>query len=233
MNIIAAIFARGGSKGLPGKNIKLLNGKPLIAWAIEQALEVTNIKRVIVSTDSKEIVDISLQYGAEVPFLRPKELATDTSPEWLSWRHLLNYLKEKEGSLPDVMISLPTTSPLRIPGDIDNCINEIQKPNTDVVITVSEARRSPYFNMVKEKGKGYFELFSSLPSTISRRQDSPPVYDMATIAYALKPSFILKHNSIFDGNVRAVVIPTERAIDIDTEFDFELAEYIMKKSQSK
>lgn len=231
MNIIATIFARAGSKGLPGKNIKLLNGKPLIAWAIEQSLAIPRIDRVIVSTDSNEIAEISLKYGAEVPFLRPKKLATDKSPEWLSWQHLLNYLRENEGQLPDIMISVPTTSPLRIPDDIENCIDEYLKPNTDVVITVSEARRNPYFNMVKKKEKGYFELVAELPSSISRRQDSPVVYDMTTIVYALRPTFVLKHNSIFDGKVRAIVIPGERAIDIDTEFDFELADYLMSKTQ--
>ena len=99
MNIIAFVFARGGSKGLPGKNIKILNGKPLIAWSIEHAKKVNRIGKVIVSTDSDEIARIAKEYGAEVPFMRPLELATDESPEWLSWQHGLKYLKITNNNL--------------------------------------------------------------------------------------------------------------------------------------
>ena len=107
MKVIAFIFARGGSKGLPGKNVRSLAGKPLIAWSIEHARAVERIDRIIVSTDSKEIADVARQNGAEVPFMRPKDLSSDTSPEWLAWRHALNYLLETEGTLPDVATRLP------------------------------------------------------------------------------------------------------------------------------
>lgn len=127
MNAIAFIFARGGSKGLPGKNIRTLESKPLIAWSIEQALAIKRIKRVIVSTDSEEIAAISRVYGAEVPFIRPAELARDDSPEWLAWRHALNYIRETLGLLPDVMVSVPATAPLRSSVDIDNCLDEYEK----------------------------------------------------------------------------------------------------------
>ena len=109
MTIVAFIFARGGSKGLCGKNILPLAGKPLIAWSIEQALSVSRIDRVIVSTDSTEIAAIALKNGAEVPFIRPAELAGDDSPEWLSWRHALNYVYETTGVFPETMVSVPTT----------------------------------------------------------------------------------------------------------------------------
>ncbi len=154
MSTIAFIFARGGSKGLPGKNIRLLGGKPLIAWSIEQALAVKRIKRVIVSTDDAEIAAVAKQYGAEVPFMRPAELARDDSPEWLAWRHALNYLKDTEGEMPQTMVSLPATAPLRQPVDIENCLDEYEKSNADMVITVTEANRSPYFNMVKANDDG-------------------------------------------------------------------------------
>ena len=113
MKIIAFIFARGGSKGLPNKNIKILNGKPLIAWSIEHAKKINRIDRVIVSTDSEEIAKIAREFGAEVPFMRPLELATDESPEWLSWQHGLKHLKSIDGCLPDLMLSIPATAPLR------------------------------------------------------------------------------------------------------------------------
>ena len=120
MKIIAFIFARGGSKGLPNKNIKILNGKPLIAWSIEHAKKINRIDRVIVSTDSEEIAKIAREFGAEVPFMRPLELATDESPEWLSWQHGLKYLKSIDGCLPDLMLSIPATAPLRDVEDINN-----------------------------------------------------------------------------------------------------------------
>lgn len=127
MNTVAFIFARGGSKGLPGKNIRPLGGKPLIAWSIDQALAVKRIARVIVSTDSREIADVARKYGAEVPFIRPEQLARDDSPEWLSWRHALNYLMDTDGALPEAMVSIPTTAPLRLPIDIENCLDVYEK----------------------------------------------------------------------------------------------------------
>lgn len=154
MKAVVFIFARGGSKGLPGKNVRHLGGKPLIAWSIEHARAVPRITRVIVSTDSEEIAVVARQYGAEVPFIRPAELAQDDSPEWLAWRHAHNCLQETEGGLPDVLVSVPATAPLRSPQDIENCMDEFAKDDADVVITVTDAHRSPYFNMVKTNADG-------------------------------------------------------------------------------
>ena len=224
MNIVAFIFARGGSKGLPGKNIRLLGGKPLIAWAIELALAVNRIDRVIVSTDSEEIAEISRQYGAEVPFIRPAKLARDESAEWLAWRHGLEYLKETTGALPEVMVSVPATAPLRLAIDIDNCLDEYEKGAVDVVITVTDAHRSPYFNMVKTNSDGTYSLVNAQPLVVERRQDTPVVYDMTTVCYVANSEFVMTHESIFEGKVKAVHIPIERAIDIDTLLDFQIAE---------
>lgn len=233
MKATAFIFARGGSKGLPGKNIRPLAGKPLIAWSIEHALAVKRIDRVIVSTDSEEIAAVARKYGAEVPFIRPAELARDDSPEWLAWRHALNYLQEKDGVLPTAMVSLPATAPLRSPLDIENCLDEFEKGDADIVITVSEAHRSPYFNMVKTNEDGTVGLVIPPQSAIARRQDVPVVYDMATVAYAARPEFVLTKNALFEGRVRAVKVPTERAVDIDTLLDFQMAECLLKVGMQK
>ncbi len=233
MNAVAFIFARGGSKGLPGKNIRLFAGKPLIAWAIEHAKAVKRIRRVIVSTDSEDIAVVSREYGAEVPFLRPVELAKDDSPEWLAWRHALTYLKDTEGTLPDVMVSVPATAPLRLPDDIENCLDEYDKGGADVVITVTSAHCNPYFNMVKTDAEGTASLVIPPESGITRRQDAPTMYDMATVAYVASPTFVLTQQSIFAGRVRAVQVPVERAIDIDTLLDFEMAEFLMKRRMDK
>jgi CMP-N-acetylneuraminic acid synthetase len=233
MKAIAFIFARGGSKGLPGKNIRLLGGKPLIAWSIEHALAVKRIERVIVSTDSEEIAAVARQYGAEVPFIRPEELARDDSLEWLAWRHALNYLRETTGALPEMMISVPTTAPLRLPLDIDNCLDEYEKGNADMVVTVTDAHCSPYFNMVKTNADGTVGLVNPQQSAIARRQDAPVVYDMATVCYVANSEFVMTHNSTFEGRVKVVHVPIERAIDIDTLLDFQIAESLFNIREQK
>ena len=228
MSIVAIIFARGGSKGLPGKNIRILGGKPLIAWSIEHAKAIGRIDRIIVSTDSSEIAQVALEYGAEVPFMRPSDLAQDDSPEWLSWKHALNFLESETGALPEIMVSIPTTAPLRLPEDIENCLDEYQKGETDVVFAVTDSHRNPFFNMVVRHGDGTVSIVNKLLSPITRRQDSPIVFDMTTVCFVLKPKFVLAHNSMFEGIVKAIDVPAERAIDIDTPLDFHIAESILR-----
>lgn len=226
MKTVAFIFARSGSKGLPNKNIKLLAGKPLIAYSIEQALEVKRIERVIVSTDSDQIAQIALKFGAEVPFMRPDELATDKSPEWLSWRHGLEFLQTSTGQLPEIMISLPPTAPLRKSQDIEKCLDEFEKNDCDIVITVTDAHRNPYFNMVKANTDGSVNLVNKMDTKINHRQDAPVIFDVTTHCYVANPIFVLTHDSIFDGKVKSVHVPIERSIDIDSLFDFKIAEFL-------
>lgn len=227
MKIVALICARGGSKGLPGKNIRPLAGKPLIAWAIDQARAVKRIGRVIVSTDSEDIAAVARKTGAEVPFLRPAELAQDNSPEWLVWRHALNYLKESGGAYPDALISVPATAPLRDIVDLERCLDEFEKGGVDMVITVTDAHRSPYFNMVKVLPDGALSLVIPSADSLVRRQDAPVVYDVTTVAYVARPEFVMSRSGIFEGRVRHVHIPAERALDIDTPLDFRIAECLM------
>lgn len=227
MKVVALICARGGSKGLPSKNIRSLAGQPLIVWAIDQARAVERIGRVIVSTDSDEIAAVAREAGAEVPFLRPAELAQDNSPEWLVWRHALNYLKESDGIYPDALIVVPATAPLRAVEDLERCLDEYEKGGADMVITVTDSHRSPYFNMVKAHGDGTVGLVIPPEGSIIRRQDVPVVYDMTTVAYVARPEFVMTRNGTFEGRVRHVHIPAERALDIDTPLDFRIAECLM------
>ena len=229
MNIIALICARSGSKGVPNKNIKLLAGKPLIERSINQAKELKEINRVIVSTDSKEIANIAINAGAQVPFMRPKELAEDDAPEWLVWRHALESINKIDGSYPDILIIVPVTAPLRTVDDLKNCLIEYQKGNADIIITATDSHRSPYFNMVKIDKEGMANLVISPEETITRRQDTPNIYDMTTVAYVTTPKFVFENDSIFSGKVRHVHIPIERALDIDTLFDFKIAELLLSK----
>lgn len=229
MNIVALICARGGSKGLPGKNIRPLAGVPLIAWSIRQAQAVPRISRVIVSTDSEEIAAVARKAGAEVPFMRPVELAQDNSPERSVWRHALEYLKANEGAYPDVLLVVPATAPLRLPEDLERCLDEFVQGDVDTVITVAEPHRNPYFNMVKARADGGVELvIPPVDGILTRRQDAPDVYDMTTVAYVTAPDFVMYADTIFAGRVRAVRIPVERAVDIDTLMDFRVAECLLQ-----
>jgi len=227
LKYVALICARGGSKGLPHKNILPLNGLPLISWSIKLVQKMENISRVIVSTDSSKIAQIAKEDGAEVPFIRPEYLAKDDSPEWLVWRHALNFLKSENYEV-DGLIIVPPTSPLRNQEDINNCINEFEKGSIDSVITVTEAQRSPYFNMVKIDSKGYSSLVIPPQSKkIIRRQDAPIIFDMTTVAYIVRPQFVFEKDGLFDGRVRSVFIPNKRSVDIDTLFDFKMAEFLI------
>lgn len=221
---IAFIFARGGSKGVPGKNIKLLAGKPLIAHSIAVGLQTPGIRNVVVSTDDPAIAEVSRAFGAEVPFMRPADLAQDRSPEWLAWRHAIEWVQIHWGDF-NQFVSLPATSPFRAVEDVTACMDALAAdPLTDIVVTATEANRSPYFNMVTPDRDGYVDLVIKPVTGIARRQDAPAVYDLTTVAYAARPSFVLRAEGIFAGKVRAVTVPRERALDIDTPFDFQMAE---------
>jgi len=228
MKYISLICARGGSKGLPGKNIMPIGGVPLIGRSIQIAKKINKISRVIVSTDSKKIAEVALEYGAEVPFIRPKELSLDSSSEWSVWRHAINYLEECGDDNVDAIVVLPATSPLKTISDVDRCIELFEEGDVDSVITVSEANRNPYFNMVKIDRNNFSSLVVESNNNIYRRQDAPKVYGMTTVAYVVDMNFIKNFNGIFEGRVKSVVVPVERSIDIDTKLDFNIAECIYK-----
>lgn len=229
--VVGAIFARGGSKGVLRKNIRLFAGKPLMAYAIETALASELIDQVIVSTDDAGIAAVAQQYGAEVPFMRPAELARDDSPEWLAWQHTIRTLEVTEGEPKmDVFVCIPPTSPLRAVADVDACIQTLLESDVDLVITVKPAERNPYFNMVVLDEQDYARLVIQPDKKIHRRQAAPMVYDMTTVAYAARPEFVLSADSMFEGKVKAVVVPAERAVDIDTELDFRFAEFLLGPS---
>lgn len=227
--VVAGIFARGGSKGVSRKNVRLLAGKPLIAHAIEVAQASSLIDRVFVSTEDAEIADVARRYGAEVPFVRPAALAGDASPEWAAWQHAIRTLQPAGVAPWAAFVSVPTTSPMRAVEDIDNCIRRLFDSGADIAITVRPAERSPYFNMVTVDADGLARLVIPPDRAMARRQDAPRVFDITTVAYAARPEFILSAGSIFDGRVAAVTVPVERSLDIDTEFDFAVAEALMQR----
>ena len=224
--ILALIPARGGSKGLPRKNIKPLLGKPLIAWTVEQAKNSKYIDKVVVSTDDEEIAEISKKYGAEVPFLRPKELARDDSPTIDAIIHAINWFEER-GEFFDILILLQPTSPLRTTEDIDNAI-ELFLNNKDALslISVKENEHPPFWSLEIENkflkplfGEEYFK---------KRRQELPKSYMPNGAIFISYVDILKKYKTFYTPKTIAYIMPPERSIDIDNEFDFLLAEFILK-----
>ena len=227
MRTFAFIFARGGSKGIPRKNLELLGGKPLLVWSIEMGQSLTEVEKVFVSTDDAEIEEVAKDFGAEV-LQRPSHLAQDESPEWLAWQHAIQIVQDKHGIF-DLFLSLPTTAPLRTQEDVRKCLALLDE-NTDVVITLTPASRIPWFNMVSTDDSGNLRLL--VEGNYNRRQDGPEAYDVTTLAYVLRPGFILTHERIWEGRVKGFKIPKERALDIDVPLDLEIARYLHRKRLS-
>jgi N,N'-diacetyl-8-epilegionaminate cytidylyltransferase len=228
---VGLICARGGSKGVPRKNLRLLGGKPLIGWAIDVARKCPSLDRVVVSTDDAEIADIARRFGAETPFMRPDELARDDSPELLSWQHCLGTLTALDGKTPEVIVAVPATSPLRAVEDVEACIAKLRQSGADLCITVKSAERNPYFTMVKVEN-GWVRMLIAPPQPIFRRQDAPEVFDIAPVAYAARAEYVLRTKRLLEGKVCAVSVPAERSVDIDTELDLAFVEFLLKERQS-
>lgn len=229
MKNAAIIFARKNSKRLKNKNILDFAGKPLIAWSIEHALSVKELDTVIVSTDCNDIADIAKSYGAKVPFMRPSFLAEDKAPEWLSWQHAIKEIIKSSGVTPNLMVSIPTTSPLRSKIDIENCIKTFFKKNAEMVISITDSYRNPFYNIVKVSEDGTIDNVINNTKIVHRSQDAPKTYDITTVAYAASPNYILHQKHMFAGKVYYNYVPKERAIDIDDPYDFEVAEFLMLK----
>lgn len=230
MNIVCFIGARGGSKGVQGKNIRLLLGKPLIAWTIEQALQCKQINDVIVSTDSLLIADVAKAYGAKVPFIRPFELATDSAGKWQVWQHALSFYENFYGKKVDLFVDLDCTAPLREVDDISNAIAQYFASDVDGIFSVCQARKNPYFNMI-EIVDGYQRISKSASRQIVCRQDAPKVYEHVASIYVLSPEYVRNGTGLLSGRTLGYDIGAAKSIDIDSEFDFEFVEYLMRKRQ--
>jgi len=226
MNIVATICARGGSKGVPRKNIRPLCGKPLIVHTIETAQKCRLINRIIVSTDDPEIAETARKAGAEVPFMRPEELAQDDTAKLPVIKHVIQFL-ESQGYRPDIVVDLDPTSPLRTDKDIEACIRMVMAGEADNVFSVTKASKSPYFNMV-EIIDGKVRLVKQLDRPAKRRQDAPEVYDMNASIYVWKRDALMNNETIYLENTRIYLMP-KWAIDIDDETDFEFVEYMLSR----
>lgn len=230
---LATICCRGGSKGVPGKNIKLLNQKPLIAHTIETALKCSFIDDLIVSTDDESIAEIAKQYGAKVPFIRPAELATDTASKWPVFIHALESYEALMKKEVNYLIDLDVTVPLKQPIDIDGAIQmATQDTQCDVVITGYEPERNPYFNMMEIDEHGWATIVKKSAHPIVRRQDAPKVLSLSPAAYVVKKTALYQYSHWSNAKCKIFEIPRERAIDIDTDLDFEWIEFLIKRKNS-
>lgn len=234
MNILCTICARGGSKGVPNKNIKLLNGLPLIAHTIEQAIETRLFDHIVVSTDSKEIAEVAVNSGAECWFLRPAILSTDKASKLDAIRHAVNEAETRFNQCYDLVVDLDATSPLRKVSDIQDSLDYFLKSKASNLITASPARKNPYFNMV-EYGEEGLQLVKSKNGSSSpqSRQTAPIVFDMNASIYIWKKSALYEDSFLINKNTVLYEMPEERSIDIDTMIDWHLVELIMNLESKK
>lgn len=229
---IAIIPARGGSKGVPKKNIKMLNEFPLIAYSIAACQMTKKIQRIVVSTDSEEIANVARQYGAEVPFIRPSHYASDKSGDIEFVLHALEWFDENEHEIPEYLIHIRPTTPLREPDILDNAINEIiSNREATSLRSGHKASESPYKWFTKNE-QGYFEsIISGLSNDQANegRQDFPDVYIPDGYIDVIKSSFVLQ-NGILHGN-KMIAFESPMCYEVDTEEDFKLLEYQIEKKE--
>lgn len=231
--ILGIIPARGGSKSIPRKNIKLFLGRPLISWVIETLKQSGVCDRVIVSTDDQEIADVSKQYGAEVPFMRPAEFAEDTTPTLPVLQHAVQWLKENEGYDPDYVVLLEPTSAGKRPFHIKGVVDLLVSTGADAAFSVAEVPGvlSPYWQLNLDSERRVL-LFTggSMKKVIRRRQDLPKTYYRNSSIYAFRPHLLFTDDPSFYGDdVRAYITDSKYALDIDTPEDWVVAEREFKK----
>lgn len=230
-NILVTIGARGGSKGVKNKNIRPLDGKPLICYTIKQALNWDKARRVVVSTDSAEIVHISKKCGAEVPFIRPDILAADTAAKLPAIRHALIESERIFDEKYEIIVDLDATAPVRTVKDLDNCLRIFINDRPDTLYSVINAHKNPYFNMVEKNDAGSYVLSKKLGNSITRRQDAPGVYSLNASIYFYRRDYLLneKNKTCITDNSKIYIMDDIAGIDIDREIDFKFIEFLIKE----
>ena len=231
--ILAVITARGNSKGLPGKNIKILGGKPLIAYSIEIALKSLMITDCIVSTDALDIADIAKKYGANVPFIRPKELAEDKTPHVPVMQHAIDFMEKQKGLTYDYIVILQPTSPFRIVDDIDETLKLLISEKADSAVTIVEADSHEHPIKMKRLDGVDVVSYCIQESEKNRRQDISPAYKRSGAVYAMHRDLIMKDGLLFGNKVVGHLVPTDRSVDIDTPRDWYIAMYMLEDLKEK
>lgn len=224
--IIGHIGARKGSKGVPRKNFRMICGKPMIDWSLDQLFESAEVDAVVVSTDDEEIYEHAIAKGALEIGLRPDHLATDSAGKWGVWQHALAASEALTGSAT-AFLDLDCTSPLRLPEDITNALALFRSDRPDMVMSCCEARKNPYFNLVEPDATGALHVSKPLPGGVVARQQAPVVYEHAASTYVVAPDYLRRANALFEGRVIPYLMPAERCVDIDSPFDFQLVEFLL------
>lgn len=231
-DVLCTICARGGSKGVKNKNVKLLNGKPLIAYTIEQAKASQLFDHIVISTDSDQIANIAKQYGAEVFFKRSPELSSDKAGKLGVIQDALLKSEAHYDKTYQYHVDLDATSPLRRVEDIVASFQQFLKNKNDNLITAMPSRRSPYFNLVELDSQGRVALSKQIENTVVRRQDAPETFDMNASIYIWTREALLNNKTLFTEKTGLYVMPEERSIDIDSDLDFEFVEFLMRKKHA-
>lgn len=230
-NLLITICARGGSKGVKEKNIRLLVGKPLIFYTIKQAKEWGRAKHIIISTDSEEIAKVAKKFGAEVPFIRPADLAADTAAKIPVIRHALSFCEDFYKEKYNLIMDLDVTSPVRKVSDLENALNLFLQRKPKTLFSVVNARKNPYFNMVEvgEDGKAHI---CKLGGNFIRRQDAPKVYDANASIYIYDREFLTdgKEDNVISDNSIVYVMHDKSRIDIDSELDFKFIDFLVEEN---
>lgn len=230
------IGARKNSKGVKNKNIKIINGKPLIYWTIKHAKQIKNAYKIIVNTDSNKIIELSKKMNVDITIKRPKNISTSNSSKLSSWKFVVNYLKNNNLMFDDdIFLDFDCTTPSKNLDDTIKMINTFKKfkklnKKFDGIFTITKAKKNPYFNLVETNKKGYLKLSKKIKKKIIRRQDAPDVYEHAANTYVLKPNFILKAKTFMSGNLLGFKISEKNSWDIDSDFDFKIAQYLMREN---
>jgi CMP-N,N'-diacetyllegionaminic acid synthase len=225
---LCTICARGGSKGVPNKNIRLLDGKPLIAHSVERAVQAGIFDVIAISSDSDDILSAASDAGATLLIKRPADLATDQAAKLPVIRHCLFEAEAQLSRTFDVIVDLDATSPLRSVEDILGAHQMLLDSDAENIITVMPARRSPYFNLVELNSAGYARISKPLSSPIFSRQASPICYDINGSVYVWRRLALLVADTALTAKTVLHIMPEERSIDIDTEFEFQFVEFLMK-----
>ncbi len=230
MNILLTIAARGGSKGVKNKNIRTINNIPLIAITIGQAIKWGKAAKIIVTTDSEEIALTAKKYGAQVPFLRPPELATDTAGKIPALRHAVLESERIFSEKYDLLVDLDPTAPIRKISDLDSCLDLFLKNRPKSIVSVTKAKKNPYFNMVELNKSGFLKISKELDGSIIRRQDAPQVYSMNASIYFYSRDYILDQNTKSALSDKSMIYEMDdlSSVDIDREIDFNYIEYLIK-----
>lgn len=226
MKILGTICARAGSKGLKNKNLKELMGKPLIAHTIEHLKQWGKAGKIVCSTDSEEIAKVAREYGAETPFIRPADLASDTAAKIGVLKHAVKECEKVYGTKYDVVVDLDPTAPLRKVEDIEGCYRKLVESDANAVLSACHAIKNPYFNMFELDEKGYAHLCKE--SNVTRRQDAPKVFEANASIYAYRRNFLLETGNLFSEKTLLYKMPESTASHIDSETDFLIVKTLME-----